>query len=127
MFPLEVVGYCALDQQRLHLVGQHAKGRGLAQWQRKAVGEQQLLGGHVFHHMPVQVGKPRFLAQVVFGLQGDGGGLARRGLVVQVGRALPERAGHLGQQPRLPQIGGGAHRVHRNAFDQPLAKRLQAV
>ena len=55
LFALEMVGNRAPHQQRLHLVGQHAAARGLAQRQRQVVGENQFALGDFLHYVAVQV------------------------------------------------------------------------
>ena len=125
--PLKVVHHGPLNDQRLHLVGQHAVGRGLAQRQRKTIGEQHFFAGHCLHHMPTQKRQPRLQAQVVFGPQAHASRFACGGLVAHAGGALFGAARHLMQAQHLRGIVPSAHGVHRDALDQPLAKRLQAV
>ena len=52
LLALKMVIYSALNNHALHLIGQHAKARRLAQRQAKAVGKEQLFSGNVFCHMP---------------------------------------------------------------------------
>ena len=60
-------------------------------------------------------------------MQRGAGGLAVGGRIGQACAALFGRAGHLQQRQRLRHVGPRAHGIHRDALDQALAKRLQAV
>ena len=127
LFALKVVGNGGADDELLHLIGQHAIVSRLAQQHRKAVGKPQLLRRHRLHHMAAQVAQRRFLAQVVAFGQLHTGRFAIGPLVGQVRHAGAGRAAHPVQHQRMHGGLPGAHRVHRDALDQALAKRLHAV